>query len=613
MVEGSAPPRWDPAARVLTVSVPKGEMHENVLISSVMDPNAVTSMGLYRWLLEEGIAAPRMDQLRQLAGSGQHWMFTPYRQITIVHAVQQPIDPPKFGPNFRAGRAVGDTYAILADDNLYVHGNSTQKINIGGTWTEWVDLRAAGPPLQVPGQSVAFETQVFYGQKQLVLPPDSANGFRHEFHDTKHRKVTYSCVATTRYPQFFADKNLQPTDFQRPSATVDLHVPSSKRPDAPSLLYIVPQFKWERSANATKRSGGGLRIYLDRPWYSSGDDEKLAVLLAPTGGLLPAAAVNPTLEPYVTLWGKDPIWNTAPARNAELGVGDFPLAVQSLAGDKPPLVLTLVKAVTLMKQPAAPAPAPAPASKPLLRLAIPRSTVMQVKPSPAPTSIIRINPGILPQAPKYTLAELADNYNFAVNIAPHDVKYDPTRDLWYCDIEIKMPEQYTPFVRLALARYQPYAVNDCHLSKVVRADFIQLTPERSVTLAPVPGGTADQVAVTFTGVVSQTPKRGRAEVVVIIETKQPNTAANLGASAPNALAGQTGPTIGWVPAAGIDPIELKDDGGSPANYRGNITLPGDKSNYRLVIQEFEVLDGGWSPSNPEATRRLVFADAIPLQ
>ena len=48
-------------------------------------------------------------------------MFTPYRQITIVHAVQQPIDPPKFG-TFRPGRSLGDTYATLIDDNLYVHG-----------------------------------------------------------------------------------------------------------------------------------------------------------------------------------------------------------------------------------------------------------------------------------------------------------------------------------------------------------------------------------------------------------------------------------------------------------------------------------------------------------
>ena len=32
----------------------------------------------------------------------------------------------------------------------------------------------------------------------------------------------------------------------------------------------------------SKRTGGGLRIYMDRPWYSSGDGELLGVVVWPS-------------------------------------------------------------------------------------------------------------------------------------------------------------------------------------------------------------------------------------------------------------------------------------------------------------------------------------------
>jgi hypothetical protein len=48
-------------------------------------------------------------------------------------------------------------------------------------------------------------------------------------------------------------------------------------------------------------------------------------------------------------------------------------------------------------------------------------------------------------------------------------------------------EAYFPFVRLALARYQPQSVPDAHLSRVVLVDFAQLVPNRSasVTFDPI--------------------------------------------------------------------------------------------------------------------------------
>jgi hypothetical protein len=65
-----------------------------------------------------------------------------------------------------------------------------------------------------------------------------------------------------------------------------------------------------------------------------------------------------------------------------------------------------------------------------------------------------------------------------VEIAPHDVFFDEDRQLWYCDIEVTWGAAYFPFIRLALARYQPVALDTVHLSNVILADFMPLVPDR---------------------------------------------------------------------------------------------------------------------------------------
>jgi hypothetical protein len=73
-----------------------------------------------------------------------------------------------------------------------------------------------------------------------------------------------------------------------------------------------------------------------------------------------------------------------------------------------------------------------------------------------------------------TLDELPPDWNVAV--AGHTVEYDAERCLWYGDIEMYAGPSYFPFVRLALARYQPISLDKAHLSRVVLADVAQLAP-----------------------------------------------------------------------------------------------------------------------------------------
>ena len=62
-----------------------------------------------------------------------------------------------------------------------------------------------------------------------------------------------------------------------------VEVPASARPVAPEIAYVIPTFGWQRQTQTNlKRSvrfGGGLRVYLERPWCSSGEGELLGVTL----------------------------------------------------------------------------------------------------------------------------------------------------------------------------------------------------------------------------------------------------------------------------------------------------------------------------------------------
>ena len=80
--------------------------------------------------------------------------------------------------------------------------------------------------------------------------------------------------------------------------TKSISVPASTPPAPPVVHSILPASR--RSQTKTKKSitvqhdGRVVRVYLQRPWYSSGEGEELAVAVDPSGDTL-------------TRWGRDPL------------------------------------------------------------------------------------------------------------------------------------------------------------------------------------------------------------------------------------------------------------------------------------------------------------------
>lgn len=510
-----AQPQFDTSRRVLTVQLPKAATAK-VRLSSYPEQTHMRSIGVWQWLEE---AKPsNLNTIRQVVLQKEHRLLKPTREITLVHAVQQPLIEPSFVSFEVDKQKIGDTYAhMYLKKKMPISGKSTVKLDIWAEWHEYIDDLRQAEPEKRKVKAHVMELPVQDGVNDIMF-----SSKRHEFSDTKFRNVTYTPVAVSRFGDYFPPG----TDLTRKGSPTQGHsVNNSARPDAPKVLYVIPTFGWQDlpgSGSGTmgrRRSGGGLRVYLERPWYSSGEGEKLAVLLR--------AAADPNkendpLKPYVTQWGKDPIWAANPTDDI-LTAKHFKKGKNFGSG--------------------------------------------------------------------YSLAELP---SMGVSVVAHEVFYDKERKLWYCDIEINPGQSYYPFVRLALARFQPNSLPGAHLSRVVQADFAQLAPERQAFVINVDSKTVTVMLQGPTYSKSGTGS-GSSTAIVTVETRQ------------NAAAGE----LGWVPAGEFN-LHRNEAANAwsgkelamPAWY-GSVTLPAERGSrqMRLVFKEYE-----WFKDDTDREARLVYAD-----
>jgi hypothetical protein len=321
---------------------------------------------------------------------------------------------------------------------------------------------------------------------------------RHDFGDTKYRKVSYHGMATTRFREFFPTTitsdpvSIQTTESQvgeddEPRPELVRHILSSARPSAPEIVYVLPTFEWARDEEDAKRThvrkGNGVRVYLRRPWFSSGDGELLGVVVQ--NPPLRSRHFRPAKRTGVRRAAAQPVVRLEPVRQppspSPIPAGDIVVdSGSSLAFTTPFLNLPYVIAV----------------ARDRLGPYVTDWASDPVWESPEPRRMPTISdfPRHVAHATGLTLEELTPAETVAA--AGHEVFFDPSRTLWYCDIDVAASSTYFPFVRLALARFQPRSLADAHLSRVVLADFVQLAPDRIATVALSHG----QAAITVAGV-----------------------------------------------------------------------------------------------------------------
>ena len=519
-------PTWNGADRVLTVFLRKGEV-AHVRYSSALAPSAVNQLAVPRLA-----ATPALVAIQSVLGA--HWMVTPDRLLTLVHATQQPVCAPEF-ELLHPIRQADATWVELRRSLVRFHARSTAQLEVLGTWYEWNDDPAQPAPVrrafsarlpQVNISSPPLRSQEPFSHVMLEAlgtgsPEAALAHIRHEFGDHKFRLVQYRLRATTRFAEYLppalrADPeqmvrngpvfaghtlNLTPlyeTEYPAPDAPTVLPpdaelgapllptaapmqpgsvVPASRRPDAPKIAYVVPTFRWEENGSdlaqgvVSTRRGNGLRVYLERPWFSSGEGELLGVVCGSSNPLeqpFESLPLHPELIGLVSQWGQDPLVDSANPRPV-IHPNAFSARVASYS---------------------------------------------------------------------LWLPEASRN----VDVAAHRVHFDFERRLWFADLEIDAGSSYSPFVRLALVRVQPQALPQCSLSPVQHTQYAQLPATRELHLSQTALGEKPGLTLQVFGPAPTIgPASGRAELISRLNQDR-------------ALADAFGPLLGYN--SGHNRIEL---------------------------------------------------------
>lgn len=605
---GGPTARVDVAGRVLAFALPAGTV-QRARIGSSLHQRALRMLGVWRSFptaitANVGVAEAALD--------GYLWALTPSQPLRLVHAVPRPVEAPR-PVAFRAERQQAATDTAFVG-SVHLHGASTEQLSAEASWVDVVDNPGDTRWRERPSSGLAFTTitneierlAVFEPRTEEWMPREQADTddptvwfhrVTHDFGDTKHRRVTYRLRASTRFREFFPPTQLTgdpAVAFDDGASTVSteltVSVPSSARPAPPIVHSTIPLFRWSHddptgagSASAslnddTAQPGqpiaerherlAGVRIYLQRPWFSSGEGELLAVL---TGNAVTSAGP-------VSAWAQDPIW-----------ADDRSVATVSLGNSQ--------------------------LQDPWLDMGI--DDVLR----PARPVISKAN---------LTLPLTADgSKTYRARAWGYRPQFNETRGLWYVDVAISPGATAWPFLRLAVARFQPESLSGLELSSPVQCDFVQVPPERGV----VASRTDERcVRVVVTGPVprrrwvfgdttadTRMPLSNERVMVARLQRKDPELAGDLGWITVD---------VSELPVQATDAATRTVSWGDELRADQDVTLrrPGPgASTWRVVVEEWERFAGDpllgatirgmlVNPENQPLTseQRMVFADEVYL-
>lgn len=275
------------------------------------------------------------------------------------------------------------------------------------------------------------------------------------FGDSRARVVDLTVTGQSRFADEYPERD---GSFQsREGQLRQVVCPASASPLPVDLDYIIPRYEWQGGGDAHQtheRLGGCFRVWLKRPWFSSGPDERLAVVCWPPStfdkeflkqkvfsGLANICRINEDppqfIEKYVTRWGLDPIFEHRGA---------------SCLGSIPPEAFRRHVCD------------------------VDRIRMRSKQEACFPIVDLRACEAIKDALPSYEAGESR------VALVLYEPEFDATSRRWFVDVQLDEKHAYYPFVRLALARYQAYALPGFELSDITLQEFVQLPPARKTQL-----------------------------------------------------------------------------------------------------------------------------------
>lgn len=346
--------------------------------------------------------------------TGQLPEISPRQQLSIVHAVRVPAQAPSIvgQPTITA---VQDAASYTGTATVATHAPTTAQVDVEATWTERSDPGAGELVEDARVMRIGSATVEKSGTGTVTVP------LRHVLGDGRHRRITLTPWATTRFREYYPPVADGDRSRQRPAAAgTPVSVKNRNRPTPPVVDSVLPLFAWTRKVltsgpftglRSHERKTVGLRVRLRRPWLASGEGELLGVLVhtdtPPTGLALTR------LQGLVSRWGGDPLEDRPPAPPEHLLATQF-------------------------------------------------TDEQQV-----------------------TSCPLDQAGNAGVKVLGYPVQFDADRDMWFSDVLLAVTAEPWPFVRLGLVRYQPESIAGAEISRAVLTDFAQLPPNRQVIYSRV--------------------------------------------------------------------------------------------------------------------------------
>jgi hypothetical protein len=206
-----------------------------------------------------------------------------------------------------------------------------------------------------------------------------------------------------------------------------------------------------------------------------------------------------------------------------------------------------------------------------------------------------------------------------VFVLPYQPEYSEERAMWFVDIAFDPGTAFWPFVKLAVARYQPDSLPGLHLGPVAPCDFAQLPPERTATLSR-PDDTHVRIVVTGAVGHPREPLRFLFAGPVTTDFLSRVARSRRMRARLERLDAAVGTDLGWVTVGQWD-LPILGAAGPVFSWAGELPLPaslpprtpGTNAEWRVTVEEWELVpgdfgaggSGGWQP-------RIVYADHLPL-
>lgn len=589
-----------------------------VRLSCIPDPAVLAQFLLWQWLIDVNAVTPA---LQQAVLRGAHWMFTPYRDLTFVHAVQQPLAPPDF-VQISAPRNPGDTFATLTSTPPGTFSRaSTARVDIEAAWPEYVDggPGAPDPPTQpdpnVPAgwlnrparTAIAVSIPIAeipqFGQlDQLFLNEAPAPGARHEFGDTKHRDVTYSPRAYSRFDEFFrVDGNADFTNGDtvtldnRGIVTGSLKLTSVVNGSTVSYAdgrdFTVDGTGGRVTRRRDPNTNSPLVADLVRAAWVPRPNDRLTSAPVVTNVFASARPDPPVLVYAIPTFGWQGSGSGANQSRTRQGRSVRVYLERPWWSSGGGEQLGVVLAATGNGQ------------QPLDDATALVATQWGIDPIHVGAATVAVpDPTMFPRrVATDTNLTVAEVPSASLQVAGHAVGFDAARDLWYCDVDLAPGAAWNPFVRLALARYQPNAAPNLRLSPVVLADFVQLAADRTAVV--MPGLKPRQYTVQLSG-PGYSPGFANdtlgPRATVRIQKRRPGFAAD--------------DPLAWIDVA-TKQLARTLLAGPNVVYSATITvaITTIAAGARLLFEEFEqVRTDGLASGTPTYGDRPVYADVLVL-